>query len=271
MISLKDAFRIGAALPHTGSKMVLHRVILLVMLLSCAGCYTQPMWRDATRRHLTGPFICGRVPAEATGAGDAWLLKCETRSPSHHMFAIHLLPSHEYYYLMPLGEDGVPLPPFRIATAEREWMRIEKGLTREEVEAVQVGPMQYISTRRARKLMQRPGFEPPSPARIQSADKFVPFRRTYPLLAVLPQESASATAILPSPTTESSALHRATTNPILAPDAAMVLLPTGLRRPTLNRYLQTSAAVVLTPVTAIVDGVTIAGAWVGLGLADLTH
>lgn len=227
-----------------------------MVCLLCAGCYTKPMWDDATRKTLSRPAICGSLPASATdGGASRWLIRYGTRSREGEMFAIHILPDQEFYFVLATGGDGVPGSPFRYESPQRQWSQIDEAVSsaqHQEVEAERLAP---ISREEARKLMARDDFVDAGAMRLHKFDRG--YGRGVWAYATSTSAHTSDSPLVPTTGETAEERYQATTNPTLASESVIVLLPSRQPRTDGNRYKTMVGATLLTPATVVVDGVTL--------------
>lgn len=246
---------------------------LLLTWLVCGGCYTQPMWHDATRKTLQRPVICGSLPASpAEGRPAQWLLRYSTRPRFSEMFAIHLLPEQEFYFMMATGVDDAPGSPFRYDPQQRQWSDILTAIPYEQRASVEAEQLVPVPRDVALKLLARQDFVAAEAMRLRfndwrhdqikgGGDGSVVWAYSTNVSA-----NAASSPLLPANGETQEERWQATTNPTLAPDAMIVLLPYTQPRPSTNRAKAITGAVLLTPATAVVDGVTLAAVGVAAGV-----
>ena len=254
------------------SKGVFSSSFLLVWVL-CAGCYTKPMWDDATCKALSRPVVCGSLPTSPRESrAPQWLIRYSTQPASREMFAIHILPDREFYFLLVTDGNGVPGSPFRYDSRERQWSRIDAAIPAEQRQVIEGERLAPIAREDAQKLMARRDFVSASAMRLVEMGH-LSFGRGSGIWAYAGSASAGATAspLLPASGETNEQRWHATTNPTLSPDAIIVLLPTQQPRPSGNRRGAMAAATLLTPATAVVDVVTIVVVWVGLGVMAIAN
>ena len=238
---------------------------MFLLCLGSGGC-TVPLWNDATGERLYSPALIGATVAPTNSTEPACLLIRYSNQPSKRceMFAIHLLPQHYFYFLLPINTQGQPRPPFRYAGTQRQWDEILAHTPTQE-QNLQKELLQRISNQDAQALLQSPRFV--SARQMGVGSGWSPWERGPILYAYLPPQQWGSDKSNPQPQydlsylsrpTESQEEHRrATTNPVLRDEVCVIFLPPTQPRPGLDRAVALGQATLLAPVAIVGDGLVL--------------
>ena len=256
---------------------VAYRVVRLGLLLgvtwlTAAGCYTVPLWKDATGRELKRPTLCGamREPGQDGGVRQL-LVSYSNRSEFRDMFAIHLLPDYTFYFVVPTDDEGRPISPFNYDGVRRRWTEMNAEVPSGQRQATQEAILTRISADDARRMMAAPEFVGGEGMLLRNLSEPWRIRRkgvsawVYSPASQWRDAAAKGDPAHPTefygpfmpPGASKEQQWRATTNPVLRPDANVVLLPATQPRPSLDRTGAIAGATLLAPAAFVVDVVTV--------------
>ena len=259
-------YRIWIILGHThhdGRRSSLPWLLTMILLCLGSGGCTVPLWNDATGKQLYAPVIMGATSTPTRPAESTCLLICyrNQQTPGFEGFAIHLLPRHDFYFLLPIDAQRQPGRPFRYVGALRQWNEIFANPSTQE-QTLQQEMLMRISNLDAQALLQSPCFVSAQQMGVWSNGSRL--RRGPNLYAYLPPpqwrsgksnpQTQFDLSYLSRPTESKEEHRRATTNPVLRDEVCVIFLPPTQPRPGLDRAVALGQAALLAPVAIVGDG-----------------